>query len=106
VEAVPSWAKKRAVQDTAVGVVQGHYQVLHRHSRDPFMGRGVQMHQHADQRPAFAPASVLTPGRFFVHHSGFLQHQSQPVVGDLDRMLFTDLLEEMAHREVGINLAL
>ena len=64
--------KEARVQHVPVGIVQRHHQVVHRQSRDPFMGGGGQMHQHADQRPAFAPAPVLAAGRFPLHHSGFL----------------------------------
>src|ERR1700730_2900641 len=53
--------KEACVQDAAVGIVQRHHQVLPRQARDPFMGRAIQMHQHADHWPPLAPAPILAP---------------------------------------------
>jgi hypothetical protein len=44
------------------------------------MGRGIQMHQHADHRAPLAPAPILAACGFLLHYLGFLQHQAQPIV--------------------------
>ncbi len=64
------------------------------------------MHQHADHRPALAPAPVLAARGLLLHHLGLLQHQAQPIVRDLDAVLLGDVLVKVAQREVGINVAL
>ena len=60
--------KEAGVQDAPVGGIQRHNQVLYRQSRDPFMDGGVQMHQHPDNRPAFAPAPVPAAGGLALHN--------------------------------------
>jgi len=60
------------------------------------MGRGVEVHQHADHRPTLAPAPVLAARRLLLHHPGFLQHQPQPVVGDLDLVLLGDVFVKVS----------
>src|SRR2546427_9641648 len=70
------------------------------------MGRGVEMDQHPYHRPALALTAVLTARWFFLHHAGFLQHQSQPVVRDFQAMLLSDLFVKMTHREIRIHIAL
>jgi hypothetical protein len=89
-----------------VGIVQRDNQVLHRQSRDPGVGRGVQMHQHPDHRAAFAPSPVLPARWLFLYRSRLLQHQPKPVVRDLDPVLLGDLLVKVPHREVSIHVAL
>ena len=66
--------KEARVQNAAVGVIQCHDQVLHRQASDPFMGRGVQVNQHADYRSALAPAPVLAARGFSLHYPGLLEH--------------------------------
>jgi hypothetical protein len=63
------------------------------------------MHQHADHRPPLAAAPILAARGFLLHHPGFLQHQSQPVVRDLHAVLLGDVFVKMAQREIGINVA-
>ncbi len=94
------------VQHAAVGVVERHHQVLHWQAGDPLMGRGIQMHQHADHRPPLAPAPILAARGFLLHHSGFLQHQTQPMVRDLHAVLLGDVFVKVPQREIGIDIAL
>jgi hypothetical protein len=70
------------------------------------MGRGIQMDQHAHHRPALPPAPVLAASGFFLHHPSFLQHQPQPIVGNLHAVLLSDVLVEMLEREIGIDVTL
>ena len=72
--------EEASVQDAAIGIVQRHHQILPWQACDPLVSGGVQMYQHAHHRPSLALAPILTPRRFFLYHSGFLQHQAQPIV--------------------------
>src|SRR6201987_2367687 len=66
--------QEEGVQDAAVGIAQRHSQVLPRQPAYPFMGRGVQMNQHASHRSPFAPAPVFAARGFALYYPGFLEH--------------------------------
>ncbi|MBV8771877.1 MAG: hypothetical protein JO166_06035 [Deltaproteobacteria bacterium] len=70
------------------------------------MARGIQMHQHADHRAALAPTPILAARRFFLDHSGLLQHQPQPVVRNLHAVSFSDLFVKVPQRKIRIDVTL
>src|SRR6516225_7266351 len=64
------------------------------------------MPQTADHRPPLALAPILAPRRFFLDHSSLLQHQSQPIVGNLHAVSFSDLFVKVPQRKIRIDVAL
>ena len=102
----PFLLEELAQKDFAIGVIQRDHQVVHYRSRQPLVRGCVQMHQHADQRLALAPAPVFTPPRLLLHQSRLLPRLQRIGVGQLHAVLLGDALVKVPHRKVRIDLAL
>jgi hypothetical protein len=70
------------VEDAAIGIVEGHDEVLHREVWEPGVGRGVEVDEHADERAPFPFAAVLPPRGRLRDQARVLQDQSGPGVGE------------------------
>ena len=98
--------KEAGVQDPAVGVVERDHQVALGLPRDPLVGRGVHVDEHAGHRPPLPASAVLAaPGRLLCQPR-VLEHDARPRVRNLDAVLLRGLLVEVLNREVGVQVAL
>lgn len=88
---------KAGVQNAAVRVVEHHHQVLHGQLGQPGVGGRIEVKQHAHQRPALAPPSVLAPPRSPLREPCVLERLLAERVGQLQPMPLGDVLMEVRH---------
>src|SRR5439155_1761881 len=95
----PFLRPEAGIENPAVGVVERDHEVLRQEPGEPRMRRGVEMHEHADERPALALTPVLPPRWRLRDQPRLLEDEARPRVREAKAVVLDRVLVEVLDGE-------